>query len=79
MLITVRETKLLESDLPLSARTLSGQRRYFTSVITGSLMQGDSLPMVLDRATVYPARYPSHFLGMNMITARGDSVGESAS
>ena len=44
---------LLESDLPLSAAHYPGTGDTFTSVITGSLMQGDSLPMALDRATQF--------------------------
>ena len=31
----------------------TGEGDTFTSVITGSLMQGDSLPMALDRATQF--------------------------
>ena len=44
---------LLESDLPYLPAHYPGTGDTFTSVITGSLMQGDSLPMALDRATQF--------------------------
>ena len=50
---TARANRYWKGDLSLSARPLSRNGDTFTSVITGSLMQGDSLPMALDRATQF--------------------------
>lgn len=52
MHITVRKP-LLESDLPLSACTLSRHGRYFYQCHHRLFNAGDSLPMALDRATQF--------------------------
>lgn len=46
--------RFLENNLSLSTSPLSGNGRYFHQlIITGALLQGDSLPIALDRATQF--------------------------
>ena len=42
----------------------------FTSVITGSLMRGDSLPMALDRTAIYSPRDSRQPSAMSMTTGK---------
>lgn len=43
----------VEGHVPLPSGPLSGNGDAFTSVVTGALLQGDSLPVALDRAAQF--------------------------